>query len=85
STKVSGEILFRHWVLPFEALSVLLLAALIGASPRRFTASRALRSCAGVRRRTTHDGGCRTPGGPAPAGNVSAGPGPGGTRTSWWG
>jgi NADH-quinone oxidoreductase subunit J len=31
STKVSGEILFRYWVLPFEALSVLLLAALIGA------------------------------------------------------
>ncbi|MER6198143.1 NADH-quinone oxidoreductase subunit J [Streptomyces sp. NPDC001586] len=31
STKVSGEILFQHWVLPFEALSVLLLAALIGA------------------------------------------------------
>ncbi|MFI5827464.1 NADH-quinone oxidoreductase subunit J [Streptomyces sp. NPDC051578] len=31
STRVSGEILFRHWVLPFEALSVLLLAALIGA------------------------------------------------------
>ncbi|MFD9358483.1 NADH-quinone oxidoreductase subunit J [Streptomyces sp. NPDC060031] len=31
STQVSGEILFRHWVLPFEALSVLLLAALIGA------------------------------------------------------
>ncbi|MFE3524049.1 NADH-quinone oxidoreductase subunit J [Streptomyces sp. NPDC059161] len=31
STKVSGEILFRHWVLPFEALSVLLLAALVGA------------------------------------------------------
>lgn len=31
STKVTGEILFRHWVLPFEALSVLLLAALIGA------------------------------------------------------
>ncbi|MBW5483462.1 NADH-quinone oxidoreductase subunit J family protein [Streptomyces bambusae] len=31
STAVSGEILFRHWVLPFEALSVLLLAALIGA------------------------------------------------------
>ncbi len=26
-----GEILFRHWVLPFEALSVLLLAALVGA------------------------------------------------------
>lgn len=31
STEVSGEILFRHWVLPFEALSVLLLAALVGA------------------------------------------------------
>ncbi|MEU1540851.1 NADH-quinone oxidoreductase subunit J family protein [Actinacidiphila glaucinigra] len=31
STKVTGEILFRHWVLPFEALSVLLLAALVGA------------------------------------------------------
>lgn len=31
STKVTGEILFQHWVLPFEALSVLLLAALIGA------------------------------------------------------
>ncbi|MFI1826284.1 NADH-quinone oxidoreductase subunit J [Streptomyces sp. NPDC020412] len=31
STKVAGEILFRHWVLPFEALSVLLLAALVGA------------------------------------------------------
>jgi NADH-quinone oxidoreductase subunit J len=31
STRVSGEILFRYWVLPFEALSVLLLAALVGA------------------------------------------------------
>ncbi|MFI0980099.1 NADH-quinone oxidoreductase subunit J [Streptomyces sp. NPDC021093] len=31
STKVTGEILFQHWVLPFEALSVLLLAALVGA------------------------------------------------------
>ncbi|MFD3869712.1 NADH-quinone oxidoreductase subunit J [Streptomyces sp. NPDC058623] len=31
STAVTGEILFQHWVLPFEALSVLLLAALIGA------------------------------------------------------
>ena len=28
---MTGEILFRHWVLPFEALSVLLLAALVGA------------------------------------------------------
>ncbi|KAB7837624.1 NADH-quinone oxidoreductase subunit J [Streptomyces mobaraensis] len=31
STEVSGEMLFRYWVLPFEALSVLLLAALVGA------------------------------------------------------
>jgi NADH-quinone oxidoreductase subunit J len=31
STRVTGETLFRHWVLPFEALSVLLLAALVGA------------------------------------------------------
>ncbi|MCS0639379.1 NADH-quinone oxidoreductase subunit J [Streptomyces sp. LP05-1] len=31
TTAVSGESLFRHWVLPFEALSVLLLAALVGA------------------------------------------------------
>ncbi|MEW1694105.1 NADH-quinone oxidoreductase subunit J [Streptomyces sp. NPDC093249] len=30
STEVTGSILFRHWVLPFEALSVLLLAALVG-------------------------------------------------------
>ncbi|GAA2266471.1 NADH dehydrogenase [Streptomyces ruber] len=31
STQVTGEALFRNWVLPFEALSVLLLAALVGA------------------------------------------------------
>jgi NADH-quinone oxidoreductase subunit J len=31
SAKVTGESLFRNWVLPFEALSVLLLAALVGA------------------------------------------------------
>ncbi|WP_199520566.1 NADH-quinone oxidoreductase subunit J [Kitasatospora sp. MBT63] len=31
STRVTGESLFRYWVLPFEALSVLLLAALVGA------------------------------------------------------
>ncbi|MDQ0992422.1 NADH-quinone oxidoreductase subunit J [Streptomyces sp. V3I7] len=31
STKVTGEYLFQNWVLPFEALSVLLLAALVGA------------------------------------------------------
>ncbi|WTT06041.1 NADH-quinone oxidoreductase subunit J [Streptomyces sp. NBC_00090] len=31
STEVTGATLFKHWVLPFEALSVLLLAALVGA------------------------------------------------------
>ncbi len=31
SASVTGASLFRNWVLPFEALSVLLLAALIGA------------------------------------------------------
>jgi NADH-quinone oxidoreductase subunit J len=31
SARATGESLFRAWVLPFEVLSVLLLAALIGA------------------------------------------------------
>ncbi|GHF85089.1 NADH-quinone oxidoreductase subunit J family protein [Streptomyces thermodiastaticus] len=31
STRVTGAGLFQNWVLPFEALSVLLLAALVGA------------------------------------------------------
>jgi NADH-quinone oxidoreductase subunit J len=31
ATDVTGRFLFRNWVLPFEALSVLLLAALVGA------------------------------------------------------
>ncbi|WP_225848776.1 NADH-quinone oxidoreductase subunit J [Streptomyces sp. HPF1205] len=31
SSRATGVSLFRHWVLPFEALSVLLLAALVGA------------------------------------------------------
>lgn len=31
STEATGSFLFRNWVLPFEALSVLLLAALVGA------------------------------------------------------
>jgi NADH-quinone oxidoreductase subunit J len=47
SAAVTGASLFRHWVLPFEALSVLLLAALVGAivlsrgSKRRVPAPRA--------------------------------------------
>jgi NADH-quinone oxidoreductase subunit J len=31
SSKVTGATIFRQWVLPFEVLSVLLLAALVGA------------------------------------------------------
>jgi NADH-quinone oxidoreductase subunit J len=31
TTTAIGVVLFRYWVLPFEALSVLLLAALVGA------------------------------------------------------
>ena len=31
SSAVMGSAIFRYWVLPFEALSVLLLAALVGA------------------------------------------------------
>ncbi|MGD9483784.1 NADH-quinone oxidoreductase subunit J [Streptomyces sp. TRM70308] len=46
-TQTVGEALFRHWVLPFEALSLLLLAALVGAIV--------------VSRRTTPDGPAGTP------------------------
>ncbi|MGW2815332.1 NADH-quinone oxidoreductase subunit J family protein [Streptomyces sp. NPDC001415] len=54
STKVSGEILFRHWVLPFEALSVLLLAALVGAIvlSRKSAPGDALRTTAAAPRET---------------------------------
>jgi NADH-quinone oxidoreductase subunit J len=31
SSKTTGAVIFRQWVLPFEVLSVLLLAALVGA------------------------------------------------------
>lgn len=31
TAEVTGEVVFRQWVLPFEVLSVLLLAALVGA------------------------------------------------------
>ncbi|MFD4536056.1 NADH-quinone oxidoreductase subunit J [Kitasatospora sp. NPDC058397] len=53
SAAVTGASLFRHWVLPFEALSVLLLAALVGAivlsrgSTRRVPPPRAGRLRAG--------------------------------------
>ncbi|WP_269853773.1 NADH-quinone oxidoreductase subunit J family protein [Streptomyces sp. RPT161] len=55
STKVTGTVLFRHWVLPFEALSVLLLAALVGAivlskqgAPARRAASAKLGALSGL-------------------------------------
>jgi NADH-quinone oxidoreductase subunit J len=44
STRLTGEAVFRNWVLPFEVLSLLLLAALIGAivlSRRDISPSRA--------------------------------------------
>jgi NADH-quinone oxidoreductase subunit J len=47
SSRATGTSLFRHWVLPFEALSVLLLAALVGAivlSRRHDDATRAISS-----------------------------------------
>ncbi|WP_019547121.1 NADH-quinone oxidoreductase subunit J family protein [Streptomyces sulphureus] len=55
STRLTGEALFRNWVLPFEALSVLLLAALVGAIvlSRRQGASAAPPEAAG----TSEDGG----------------------------
>ncbi|MEU1691715.1 NADH-quinone oxidoreductase subunit J [Streptomyces hirsutus] len=48
STDVTGASLFQHWVLPFEALSVLLLAALVGAIvlSRRANAAAAAREAA---------------------------------------
>ncbi|MFJ3983590.1 NADH-quinone oxidoreductase subunit J family protein [Streptomyces fungicidicus] len=53
STEVTGASLFQHWVLPFEALSVLLLAALVGAIvlSRRAKAGAAA-GAAGTRRDT---------------------------------
>ncbi|MEU3913709.1 NADH-quinone oxidoreductase subunit J [Streptomyces sp. NPDC029721] len=61
STKVSGEILFQHWVLPFEALSVLLLAALIGAIvlSRRTTPAEAAADAADAAARTGTEKGQR--------------------------
>ncbi|WP_309060195.1 NADH-quinone oxidoreductase subunit J [Streptomyces sp.] len=74
STDVTGASLFQHWVLPFEALSVLLLAALVGA----IVLSRKAKAAAA-------GGGTATP--PAappptaapPAGGRTSGPGASGT------
>ncbi|EFE67735.1 NADH dehydrogenase I chain J [Streptomyces viridosporus ATCC 14672] len=50
STDVTGASLFQHWVLPFEALSVLLLAALVGAIvlSRKATADAATTAATGT-------------------------------------
>ncbi|MGW1683575.1 NADH-quinone oxidoreductase subunit J family protein [Streptomyces albidoflavus] len=65
STEVTGAALFSSWVLPFEALSVLLLAALVGAIV--------------LSRRTGYeDPGAPASG--APASGDGATPGPEGTR-----
>ncbi|WP_343040234.1 NADH-quinone oxidoreductase subunit J family protein [Streptomyces typhae] len=62
TTDVTGSILFRHWVLPFEALSVLLLAALVGAivlSRRNATARDATARDATARDAAARDAGSR--------------------------
>ncbi|NUS12581.1 MAG: NADH-quinone oxidoreductase subunit J [Streptomyces sp.] len=79
SSRATGESLFRHWVLPFEALSVLLLAALVGAVvlSRRETAA-----ATGAPAGPASSGGSGTPAGHAaeagahgtpPAGGPAAG------------
>ncbi|MGY5534332.1 NADH-quinone oxidoreductase subunit J family protein [Streptomyces sp. C-3] len=65
STEVTGAALFSSWVLPFEALSVLLLAALVGAI---------------VLSRRTGDEDPGAPAFGAPASGDGATPGPEGTR-----
>ncbi len=70
STEVTGAALFSSWVLPFEALSVLLLAALVGAIVLS-------------RRTGDEDPGAPASGAPAsgaPASGDGATPGPEGTR-----
>ncbi|MGW0730922.1 NADH-quinone oxidoreductase subunit J family protein [Streptomyces sp. NPDC002851] len=53
TTSVTGQILFRYWVLPFEALSVLLLAALVGAIVLSRKAAAAETTAAGEAETTT--------------------------------
>ncbi|RZD61139.1 proton-conducting membrane transporter [Streptomyces albidoflavus] len=65
STEVTGAALFSSWVLPFEALSVLLLAALVGAI---------------VLSRRTGDEDPGAPASSTPASGDGATPGPEGTR-----
>ncbi|MFB8017318.1 NADH-quinone oxidoreductase subunit J [Streptomyces rubiginosohelvolus] len=64
STAVTGAFLFRNWVLPFEALSVLLLAALVGAIV--LSRKRDTDTSTGTGRDTST--GTDTPGRPGPTG-----------------
>jgi NADH-quinone oxidoreductase subunit J len=64
SSRATGESLFRHWVLPFEALSVLLLAALVGAIVLS-------------RRETAASAGAAPPAGSAPSAGTATAPAPG--------
>ncbi|MEV4611644.1 NADH-quinone oxidoreductase subunit J [Kitasatospora sp. NPDC049258] len=73
STRATGEMLFRYWVLPFEALSVLLLAALVGAIVLSRTGNgRVPRPRAGRLRAGKPVGGPRPPAAAAPAGAANA-------------
>lgn len=70
STAVTGAFLFRNWVLPFEALSVLLLAALVGAivlSRKRDTVT-STGTDTSTGRDTSTGTGTDTPGRPGPTG-----------------
>ncbi|WP_405586099.1 NADH-quinone oxidoreductase subunit J [Streptomyces sp. NBC_01190] len=71
SSRATGESLFRHWVLPFEALSVLLLAALVGAivvSRREDPATAALPAAPAAPAVLATPAGPRTPGTPSAPG-----------------
>ncbi|MHC3453902.1 NADH-quinone oxidoreductase subunit J family protein [Streptomyces prasinus] len=76
STDVTGASLFQHWVLPFEALSVLLLAALVGA----IVLSRRANTAAAAREAEARERGAGAPHGssaesaPEPASGASPGP-----------
>ncbi|WP_329175824.1 NADH-quinone oxidoreductase subunit J [Streptomyces decoyicus] len=61
STEVSGRSLFQYWVLPFEALSVLLLAALVGAIVLSRRSGEGRAAAADLK-----NGSFRTPAAPAP-------------------
>ncbi|GAA2566727.1 MULTISPECIES: NADH-quinone oxidoreductase subunit J family protein [Streptomyces] len=75
STDVTGASLFQHWVLPFEALSVLLLAALVGA----IVLSRKAKAAAAAGGGTATPPTAPPPTAAPPAGGRTSGPGASGT------